>query len=234
MIKCEPIGSLLCIISRDTYIMTSIGPQIPAHLLRKRDEDKDEEEDEEEEEDAYMPDLPPDLKGSTAEISDDDDIGPKPARTSQADEGDDDPVREFIERESRRQKAQEKEKEPKKLQREEWMLVPPSSSSLLGCKWVYPIEEKEDSPFENISSKQPLILPKSKLDSFHATLQRQSQLKAPCGQKHRRRSRQESKTKLKENGNEQPMSRRILNLTCKKLSVVDIMNSCRRRLRVTM
>jgi len=40
-------------------------------------------------------------------------------------------VEEFLEREERRRKLQEEASKPKKLQREEWMLVPPKSGDLL-------------------------------------------------------------------------------------------------------
>ncbi|GJJ09390.1 hypothetical protein Clacol_003612 [Clathrus columnatus] len=116
--------------------MSSIGPQIPAHLLRKPEEKEEEESDneDEDEDDAYAPDLPPDLKrpnNQEEEEPSDDEIGPKPIKV-RGNEEDDDPVREFMERESRRKKAQEEEAKPQKLQREEWMLVPPSSSNIFG------------------------------------------------------------------------------------------------------
>lgn len=42
-------------------------------------------------------------------------------------------VEEFLEREARRRKNVEEAKQPKKLVREEWMLVPPKAGDLLGC-----------------------------------------------------------------------------------------------------
>lgn len=42
-------------------------------------------------------------------------------------------VEEFLEREARRRKNIEEAQQPKKLVREEWMLVPPKASDLLGC-----------------------------------------------------------------------------------------------------
>ena len=64
--------------------------------------------------------------------SDDDDIGPKPLPShfsSYASDG----VREFLERENRRRQLAEDAAKPQTLQRQEWMLAPPSSSGVLGC-----------------------------------------------------------------------------------------------------
>ncbi|KDQ51406.1 hypothetical protein JAAARDRAFT_62609 [Jaapia argillacea MUCL 33604] len=60
----------------------------------------------------------------------DDEIGPAPLPAGYRIE--DDAVTEFIEREQRRKVLAEEAAKPKTLQREEWMLVPPSSASLLG------------------------------------------------------------------------------------------------------
>lgn len=68
------------------------------------------------------------------EDSDDDDVGPKPLPAGLQPMHEKDAVAEFIEREERRRKNEEVAKEPKALKREEWMLVPPSSSDLLGSK----------------------------------------------------------------------------------------------------
>lgn len=68
------------------------------------------------------------------EDSDDDDVGPKPLPSGLQPMHEKDAVAEFIEREERRRKNEEIAKEPKALKREEWMLVPPSSSDLLGSK----------------------------------------------------------------------------------------------------
>ncbi|KAG2135135.1 hypothetical protein DEU56DRAFT_399943 [Suillus clintonianus] len=139
--------------------MSSIGPQIPAHLLPSiaSAEDSDEEDD-------YTPSLPPDLAASrtagpslpsTSESNtpppkrqyvgpslprpqapyDDDsdsDVGPQPLPAAYASrvEGKSG-VEEFLEREERRRKLQEEASKPKKLQREEWMLVPPKKGDLL-------------------------------------------------------------------------------------------------------
>ncbi|KAF9007939.1 hypothetical protein BDQ17DRAFT_1350292 [Cyathus striatus] len=62
---------------------------------------------------------------------DDDDVGPKPLPAGMQHQ-ETDAVKEFIEREERRKKQLEEAQNPKKLQRDEWMLVPPSSSDLLG------------------------------------------------------------------------------------------------------
>ncbi|KAG1741878.1 uncharacterized protein EDB91DRAFT_1026366, partial [Suillus paluster] len=137
---------------------SSIGPQIPAHLLTVTStEDSDEEDD-------YTPALPPDLAAartagpslpsksesnspppkrqyvgsslprSQAPYDDDSDsdVGPQPLPAAYASrvEGKSG-VEEFLEREERRRKLQEEASKPKKLQREEWMLVPPKSGDLL-------------------------------------------------------------------------------------------------------
>ena len=63
------------------------------------------------------------------------DVGPRPlpadvlATTREDISG----VKEFLEREARRRKNVEEAKQPKKLVREEWMLVPPKAGDLLGC-----------------------------------------------------------------------------------------------------
>ncbi|EPQ61252.1 hypothetical protein GLOTRDRAFT_135771 [Gloeophyllum trabeum ATCC 11539] len=167
--------------------MSSIGPQIPPHLLNQTKpstSDDDEEagpqlppehasanrsdeqrgqkqEEEESDEDDYVPALPPDLAASRRagpslpslspprasppkrvigpsfpppsfqEDDDDDEVGPVPLPAG-AGPVEEDGVREFLEREERRRKAAEDAAKPKALQREEWMLVPPSSQGLLG------------------------------------------------------------------------------------------------------
>ncbi|KAI6137200.1 hypothetical protein F5141DRAFT_72854 [Pisolithus sp. B1] len=61
----------------------------------------------------------------------DSEVGPQlPTRSNAPNEGMS-AVDEFIEREERRRKNVEEAKKPKKLQREEWMLVPPKSGDLL-------------------------------------------------------------------------------------------------------
>ncbi|KAG2030772.1 hypothetical protein BDR03DRAFT_1016770 [Suillus americanus] len=139
--------------------MSSIGPQIPAHLLPTVVPADDSDED-----DDYTPALPPDLAASrTAGPSlpsksesntpppkrqyvgpslprsqapyDDDsdsDVGPQPLPATYASRiKGQSGVEEFLEREERRRKLQEEASKPKKLQREEWMLVPPKSGDLL-------------------------------------------------------------------------------------------------------
>jgi len=116
-------------------------------------------EEEEEEEDDYVPELPPDLVAQRtaqkarilgpslpsaaqnnydydyddSDDDDDDDVGPMPlpAHLSSRQQ-EKSAVEEFLEREKRRQQAIEDAAKPKALQREEWMLVPPSKSDLLG------------------------------------------------------------------------------------------------------
>ncbi|EJD55130.1 hypothetical protein AURDEDRAFT_178939 [Auricularia subglabra TFB-10046 SS5] len=130
------------------------GPQLPPHLQRTGAADSDDDDD-------YAPALPPDMIGpkrpapspprvvarpappspprihapaprpAAYDDDSDDDVGPKPLPAHlQHDE--EDGVRAFIEREERKLKNIEDAKKPKKLQREEWMLKPPSSSDLLG------------------------------------------------------------------------------------------------------
>ncbi|ETW87722.1 hypothetical protein HETIRDRAFT_469948 [Heterobasidion irregulare TC 32-1] len=115
------------------------------------------EEEEEEEEDDYAPALPPDLAAARIngggpatvgpsrrifgpsmgpqrqeeEESEDEEVGPAPLPSS-ATLDPQDGIREFREKEEQRRKHIEEAAKPKALQREEWMLVPPSSSDLLG------------------------------------------------------------------------------------------------------
>ncbi|KIJ58787.1 hypothetical protein HYDPIDRAFT_190747, partial [Hydnomerulius pinastri MD-312] len=152
--------------------MSSIGPQIPAHLLPTVSAAPD-SADAESDDDDYTPALPPDLAAArkvagpslppTAgpsthrsssppsrrvvtvgptfpsaqpeyDSDSDSDVGPRPlpaavaGATTQEKSG----VQEFLEREERRRKNIEEAKQPKKLVREEWMLVPPKAGDLLG------------------------------------------------------------------------------------------------------
>ncbi|PSR82983.1 hypothetical protein PHLCEN_2v5953 [Hermanssonia centrifuga] len=133
-------------------IPSSIGPAIPPEVLARSQQYNGEDEDEED----YAPALPPDLviarggpAGSSKQIQgpalppssarqrygesdddEDDDYGPMPLPAGVAFE-ESDGVREFLEKEERRRKQVEEASKPKALQREEWMLVPPSSSDLL-------------------------------------------------------------------------------------------------------
>ncbi|KAJ8589072.1 hypothetical protein M405DRAFT_842095 [Rhizopogon salebrosus TDB-379] len=123
--------------------MSSIGPQIPAHFLSTVTPAEDSGE-----EDDYTPALPPELaaarsagpslssKSNSQAPYDDDDSDsnvrpqPLPAAYASQVEGKSG-VEEFLEREERRRKLQEEASKQKRLQREEWMLVPPKSGDLL-------------------------------------------------------------------------------------------------------
>ncbi|KAF7311410.1 hypothetical protein MKEN_01042900 [Mycena kentingensis (nom. inval.)] len=133
--------------------MPTIGPVIPAHLLNASNDDDEGPQpaldDEDDDEDAYAPMLPPDMLGPKAPTASssrpaaptmpsyahdddsDDDIGPQPLRSG-AVEKERDPVAEFIAKEEKRRKQVEEAAQPKAVKRDEWMLVPPSSSALLG------------------------------------------------------------------------------------------------------
>jgi hypothetical protein len=76
------------------------------------------------------------------EDSDDDDVGPKPLPSGLQPMHEKDAVTEFMEREERRRKNEEIAKEPKALKREEWMLVPPSASDLLGSEFSYESQKR--------------------------------------------------------------------------------------------
>ncbi|PVF97534.1 hypothetical protein CPB86DRAFT_759903 [Serendipita vermifera] len=128
-----------------------IGPSLPPHLQTKNEEKvsgsteltSDVQDDDV---DDYGPALPPALAARRTagnslvknraptpvmpESDSDDDIGPKlPSQPDQAEP--DDAVREFRERERRRMDLEEEKQKPKPLQREEWMLAPPSASDAL-------------------------------------------------------------------------------------------------------
>ncbi|KAL1952358.1 hypothetical protein VTO73DRAFT_1507 [Trametes versicolor] len=133
-----------------------VGPQIPSHLTAGpskptayTDAVAEEEDDDD---DDYAPQLPPDLAAARASTAkkvlgptfppsmtgrwyddddDDDEVGPRPLPQGYVAE-EKDGVQEFLEREERRRKQIEEASKPKALQRDEWMLVPPSSSDLLG------------------------------------------------------------------------------------------------------
>ncbi|KAI0825270.1 hypothetical protein BC628DRAFT_1374328 [Trametes gibbosa] len=139
----------------------SIGPHIPSHLMSAparsttppppttaaREEEDDDDDDD------YAPALPPELAAARASTAkkvlgptlppsaagpryeeedddDDDDVGPRPLPQGYVEE-EKDGVQEFLEREERRRKQIEEASKPKAPKREEWMLVPPSSSDLL-------------------------------------------------------------------------------------------------------
>ena len=105
---------------------------------------------------SYAPTYDPTTYHSDEDDDDDDDFGPKPLPAGMQHQQTD-AVKEFIEREEKRRKSAEvynkgpflilqkrllmrafhfeqDAAKPKSLQRDEWMLVPPSSSSLLGSK----------------------------------------------------------------------------------------------------
>ncbi|TFK84870.1 hypothetical protein K466DRAFT_209697 [Polyporus arcularius HHB13444] len=126
-----------------------IGPIIPPSVSVSQKPPPAEEE--EDDEDDYAPALPPELAAARASTSkkvlgpafppsvagpyygdddDDDDVGPRPLPAGYVIE-EKDGVQEFLEREERRRKQLEEASKPKAPQREEWMLVPPSSSDLL-------------------------------------------------------------------------------------------------------
>ncbi|KAG8220193.1 hypothetical protein J3R82DRAFT_1228 [Butyriboletus roseoflavus] len=156
--------------------MSSIGPQIPEHLLPTVSATTDNDTAESDEDD-YTPALPPELAAArraagpslgptpgpstrrspslppppqrviglavpTARVkhnvdfdsdSDSDaDVGPQPLPADVTTRREISGVEEFLEREARRRKNVEEAKQPKKLVREEWMLVPPKAGDLLG------------------------------------------------------------------------------------------------------
>ncbi|ESK86473.1 hypothetical protein Moror_9878 [Moniliophthora roreri MCA 2997] len=132
---------------------TVAGPQIPPELLKVRSES-----DEEEDDDDYTPALPPDLVASRSsgpeagpsianrkiqgpvlpssnpgyDDDSDDDVGPMPLPPGYEGLTEVDGVKQFLEQEEKRRKNIEEAAKPKALKRDEWMLVPPSSSDLLG------------------------------------------------------------------------------------------------------
>ncbi|KAF7969746.1 hypothetical protein HWV62_26110 [Athelia sp. TMB] len=136
-----------------------VGPIVPAHLLSAAGPSQPpptQNDDDEEDDDDYGPALPPELLAARAgpaepasapskrvvgpsfptrhdryDDDSDDDVGPMPLPAGISFE-EADGVREFMEREERRRKQIEEAAKPKKPQRDEWMLVPPSSSDLLG------------------------------------------------------------------------------------------------------
>ncbi|KAH9947358.1 hypothetical protein B0H21DRAFT_739220 [Amylocystis lapponica] len=84
-----------------------VGPSLPPHLAQRRHAQAEEEEE------------------------DDDDYGPTPLPSGVVIE-ERNGVKEFLEKEERRRKLIEEASKPKALKRDEWMLVPPTSSDLLG------------------------------------------------------------------------------------------------------
>ncbi|KAF5376871.1 hypothetical protein D9615_007260 [Tricholomella constricta] len=80
---------------------------------------------------SYPPTYDPKYHSVYDDDSDDDDFGPKPLPAG-VKHAETDAVKEFMDREERRRKIAEEAAKPKALKRDEWMLVPPSSSDLLG------------------------------------------------------------------------------------------------------
>ncbi|KDQ17578.1 hypothetical protein BOTBODRAFT_29754 [Botryobasidium botryosum FD-172 SS1] len=66
----------------------------------------------------------------TEDDDDDDDYGPMPAPAHAGVQEEEDGVKEFLAREERRRKQAEEAAKPKKPQRDEWMLVPPTAQDL--------------------------------------------------------------------------------------------------------
>jgi hypothetical protein len=142
-------------------IPSGIGPSIPAHLLQNKADVEEESDDENlgpqpipgpsrppqsppgpsSGKRVLGPALPsygPTYNAATysqlqAEDEDDsdEDVGPKPLPAGMRHE-ERSAIEEFMEREERRRKQLEEANKPKAPQREEWMLVPPSNSDLLG------------------------------------------------------------------------------------------------------
>ncbi|GAB1525973.1 hypothetical protein RhiTH_009139 [Rhizoctonia solani] len=132
--------------------VTIAGPAIPEHLLKRPETiQQNQGDDEDEDDDAFMPALPPDIAGTSKptprqigptlpsrpppdDSESDDDYGPMPLPAGLSSNDDNDGVREFIEREKRRQENIEacrgEAKKPKALKRDDWMLAPPTSSDL--------------------------------------------------------------------------------------------------------
>ncbi|KAK0239975.1 hypothetical protein EDD85DRAFT_949830 [Armillaria nabsnona] len=117
------------------------GPQIPPELVKQDDDDDDDDEDD------YAPALPPELLAArqagpekrvqgpalpTYDDDSDDDVGPKPLPAGRTSANETDGVKQFMEQEEKRRKRIEEASRPKAPKRDEWMLVPPSSSDLLG------------------------------------------------------------------------------------------------------
>ncbi|KAG8835778.1 hypothetical protein FRC17_001172 [Serendipita sp. 399] len=126
-----------------------IGPSLPPHLKTNHPEDDQtvsQDTSNEEENEDYGPALPPHLQARRTQpqvasqkpsVSNEEseeseeEIGPRPPSTSRPLDKDDDDIREFLAREERRKALAEEEKRPKPLQREEWMLRPPTSAESL-------------------------------------------------------------------------------------------------------
>ncbi|CAE6506879.1 unnamed protein product [Rhizoctonia solani] len=124
--------------------VTVAGPAIPGHLLKRPEVTT--QQDEDDDDDAFMPALPPDLgkpskparqigptlpsRPPLEDSESDDDYGPMPLPGGISSNDDNDGVKEFLERERRREENIEEAKKPKALKRDDWMLAPPTSSDL--------------------------------------------------------------------------------------------------------
>ncbi|KAG6909090.1 hypothetical protein DXG01_002071 [Tephrocybe rancida] len=113
----------------DLAATRSAGPSVPAPARSSSNEEKRVSG-------PSMPSYPPIYDPNYQEAyneddDDDDDFGPKPL-PSGVQHAQTDAVKEFMEREERRRKEAEEAAKPKAPKRDEWMLVPPSSSDLLG------------------------------------------------------------------------------------------------------
>jgi hypothetical protein len=101
------------------------GPALPPHLAAARNAGPSRPN-------VIAPPSPPPTLGPAIPDfdDDDDDIGPKLTSVAPAQSA----AQEFLEREERWAKEREEAKKPKKLEREEWMLVPPTSGVLASGK----------------------------------------------------------------------------------------------------
>ncbi|CAE6363871.1 unnamed protein product [Rhizoctonia solani] len=130
---------------RSTTPPTVAGPAIPQHLLKYSEPTT--QQDEDDDDDDFMPALPPDLAGPSKpaprqigptlpsrpppeDSESDDDYGPMPPPAGLSSYESNDGVKEFLERERRREENIEEAKKPKALKRDDWMLAPPTSSDL--------------------------------------------------------------------------------------------------------
>ncbi|KAF9042216.1 hypothetical protein BJ165DRAFT_1486240 [Panaeolus papilionaceus] len=102
---------------------------------------------------SYAPTYDPKAHASLLDDDDsDDDIGPKPLPAGMQHQQSD-AVKEFMEREEKRRKLAEEAKNPKKVTRDEWMLVPPDASSLLGN--LDPTKLKKSRQFSRSANPPP-------------------------------------------------------------------------------
>ncbi|KZP26086.1 hypothetical protein FIBSPDRAFT_679698, partial [Athelia psychrophila] len=130
-----------------------VGPAIPAHILagpsaQNRDAEESDDDDD------YGPSLPPDIIAARApaptrvigpsfppDSDSGSDVGPQPLPAGMS-FAESDGVSEFMEREERRRAQIAEAAKPQKLQRDEWMLVPPSAGDVLSKLSVDPTKLK--------------------------------------------------------------------------------------------